>query len=136
MSDATADRIAIRDVLARYAAAVDAKDLDAVAACFTPDCAYAGSLGSGTIADALEALTNAMARYDATTHLLGASVVAVDGDTATADTPCVAHHVLPGGRHLTVAVRYADALTRTPTGWRIRRRKVQATWRREDPPTR
>src|SRR5262249_22813509 len=55
-----ADREDVRDVLLSYARGVDAKDLARVAACFTPDAAYDGALGTGTIADALRSLDGAM----------------------------------------------------------------------------
>jgi len=129
-----ADRLAIRDLLATYALAVDRKDLARVAGCFTPDCAYEGRLGRGTIAQALAALGDAFARYARTMHLMGTHEAALDGDAARAETLCIAYHVLPDGRHLTTGVRYADDLVRTPAGWRIRRRVVRTDWTRTDAP--
>jgi 3-phenylpropionate/cinnamic acid dioxygenase small subunit len=129
-----ADREAVRDLLCAYARAVDGKDLAAVAACFTADCAYEGTLGRGTIADALASLERAFARYDRTMHCLSTQQVEVDGDAARAETYCVAYHVRPDGAHLTTGVRYLDELVRTHTGWRIRRRRVRIEWTREDEP--
>ena len=129
---ALADREAVRELAHRYAVAVDRKDLDAVARCFTPDCAYEGALGRGTIADALRALADAFARYERTMHLVGTQTIALDGDRASMETYCVAHHVLPGGRQLTVGVRYLDEVQRTADGWRIARRTATREWTRDE----
>jgi 3-phenylpropionate/cinnamic acid dioxygenase small subunit len=128
------DRLHVRDVLLRYARAVDDRDLDGVAACFLPDAAYEGALGRGTVTTALRSLGDAMARYDVTMHLMGAYVVTVEGDRAESRTHCVAHHVLrpaSAGRHLTVGVTYHDSMVRRPDGWRIAARRVDTRWRRE-----
>ena len=130
-----ADEIAVRDVVLGYARAVDAMDVEAVARCFTPDCAYEGSLASGTIADALVTLRGAFARYARTMHFMGTQDARVDGDTAEVLTYCTAYHVRTDGRHATVGVRYRDALVRTAGGWRIARRSVRTAWSRDDPPS-
>ena len=128
------DREAVRDLLHAYARAVDGKDLAAVAACFTADCAYEGTLGRGTIADALASLEGAFARYDRTMHCMSTQLVEIDGDAARAETYCVAHHVRPDGGHFATGVRYLDALVRTRAGWRIRQRCVRTEWTRPDAP--
>ena len=127
-----ADQIAVRDVVLAYARAVDAMDVEAVARCFTPDCAYDGSLASGTIADALATLRAAFARYTRTMHFMGTQDARVDGDRAEALTYCTAYHVRTDGLHATVGVRYRDALVRTASGWRIARRSVRTAWSRLD----
>ncbi len=124
------DREDVRDVLLQYARGVDAKDLPRVAACFTPDAAYHGALGHGTIDEALAALDGAMRRYAATVHRIASQTVAVDGDRARSEADCLAEHVLADGGQLTVAVRYHDDLVRAADGWRIARRAVTTLWRR------
>ncbi len=127
-----ADELAVRDLVLTYARSVDRKDLPAVAACFTPDCAYEGSLARGTIADALASLRDAMNRYVRTMHFMGTQTVELDGDRAGAHTYCLAFHVRPDGALSTVAVRYDDTLVRTPDGWRIAARRVETDWARTD----
>jgi ketosteroid isomerase-like protein len=133
VSLAAPDREAVRDLAHAYAMAVDRKDLAGVAACFTPDCAYEGSLGHGTIAGALQTLARAFERYDRTMHCVSTQRVEVDGDVARSEAYCVAYHVRPDGGHLTTGVRYLDELVRTSAGWRICRRTVRTEWTREDP---
>ena len=124
------DREAIRDVLLRYARGVDRKDLDLVAACFTPDAAYDGALGVGTVATALAALHSAMARYAATMHFMPHQHIELHGDSATSETYAVAYHRLAGEPTLfTVGVRYLDELSRHGDRWLIHRRIVKTEWR-------
>jgi 3-phenylpropionate/cinnamic acid dioxygenase small subunit len=133
-AQALLDRLHVHDVVLRYARAVDDRDLPGVAACFLPDAAYEGSLARGTVETALRSLGDAMARYDATMHLMGAWTVTVDGDRAESRTHCVAYHVLKpasAGRHTTVGVTYRDTMVRDAAGWRIAARRVDARWRRE-----
>ena len=128
------DRAAIRELLLRYARAVDARDLDVVQACFTPDADYRGALASGTVADALVALPEAMGRYRATRHAITSLTVDIDGDTARSSADCTAQHWLPDGRCRTVGVRYHDELVRGPDGWRVARRDVERLWTRGEEP--
>jgi uncharacterized protein (TIGR02246 family) len=128
-----ADREAIRALLARYAIAVDRKDLPMVADCFTEDCTYDGALGRGTIADALRTLAAAFGRYARTMHVMGTQLVELAGDRASAETYCVAYHVHRDGGQRTVGVRYLDALVRTEVGWRIAGRVVRTEWTRDEP---
>lgn len=127
-AEALRARDEIRDVLARYARGVDGRDLTEVADCFTPDAAYDGALGRGTVADALRTLATAMTRYTATMHLMGRQSIDVAADGAHSETDCVAVHVLPGGAQRTVAVRYTDELVRANGAWRIASRRVHTLW--------
>jgi len=129
------DRAAIQDLLVRYAHCVDRRDIEGVVACFTPDAAYRGSLGEGTIQDALVALRERMERYESTMHLLGNQLIQIDGDRATSETYAIAHHRINNNgdrRNLTVGVRYDDELVRRDGRWVICRRVVHMEWERDD----
>lgn len=129
------DRAAVCDLLLHYAHAVDRRDLEAVAACFTPGALYKGSLGEGTIEIALAALRDRIVQYASTMHFIGNQLVQIDGDRGSAETYAIAYHRLTGEdgpRNLTVGVRYLDDVVRTPQGWRISRREVRLEWERFD----
>ena len=129
------DRDAIRAVLARYAHSVDRRDLDGVAACFTADAAYKGSLGEGSIDVALRALAERMSQYASTMHFLGTQLIEVSGDAATSETYAIAYHQMHADesrRNMAVGVRYLDTFARTARGWRICRREVMLEWQRVD----
>jgi hypothetical protein len=133
LAEAT-DRLALRDLVCRYARGVDRRDLALVRSCFTADCRYDGALGRGSIDVAIEALGDAMARYRTTFHLLGAQhVLACNAGAAEIETYAMAHHLLrePAGRHRTVGVRYDDACRRDAGGWRIAARTVRRVWERD-----
>jgi 3-phenylpropionate/cinnamic acid dioxygenase small subunit len=127
-----ADRAAIHDVLLHYARGVDEKDLARVAACFTSDASYEGTLARGRIGDALAALGQAMARYESTLHLLGSPLIEIAGDQARSEVYAVAYHQLRDGGQLTTAVMYQDDLVRRGERWLIRHRTVRLAWQRPD----
>ena len=126
------DRLAIRELLQRYARGVDTRDLALVASCFTSNAGYRGALAQGTVADALAALPAAMARYTATRHTITDHTAEVTGDTAHSTAACTARHWMPTGGCRVVGVRYRDELARGADGWRITRRDVDALWSRDD----
>lgn len=122
-----ADRLAILDLLARYAHAVDTEDWDAYAALFTADAtidytAFGGP--SGDVASTVEFLRSAMSMFRSTQHLNGLPLIDLDGDTATVRTPC--HNPMvpePGsGTAFTCGLWYRDRLVRTGDGWRFAHR--------------
>ena len=131
-TEADEDRIAIRELLLRYARGIDARDLGLVAACFAPDAAYHGALAVGTVGDALAALPAAMGRYTITRHTITSHDAEVTGATARSTAECTARHWMAGGGCRVVAVRYRDQLARGPQGWRITRRDVETLWSRDD----
>jgi hypothetical protein len=130
------DRAAIRDLLMRYGHAVDRRDFDRVAACFTPDAGYAGSLGEGDIAGALRALRERMQRFESTMHFISTQVIELAGDRARCETYALVYHrtgsVEEGEQDLIVGVRYLDELVRHSLAWRICRRVAKVEWQRFD----
>jgi uncharacterized protein (TIGR02246 family) len=118
----TDDKAAIRELIADYALALDAGDVDACVALFTADaefCVYgrsfAGPQGIGTMfREAPRGL-----------HLTGVSRIEVGGDAATARSQVL--FVRAGDLHLRPAL-YDDELVRDPAAggrWRFRRRRCQ-----------
>jgi len=132
-----ADRQAIRDLVTRYACAVDRRDFDGVAACFTPDAETDYTYFAGPIGDVLEKIRAGVSGFAMTMHVLGNHLAEVRGDTATSETYAVCYHRRPGvpdRAQLVVAMRYLDELVRTSTGWRIRRRRATVEWQQHEPP--
>ena len=130
-----ADRMAIAEVLYRYATALDTRNWDLLRTVFTEDGVYVmgqrGTLtGVGSIA---EKLTEVIGGLRATQHLIGNEVIEVDGDSARCTSYVRAQHYQTGhdtgGNTLDMGGTYVDHLTRTPQGWRITRRVLEITWR-------
>jgi uncharacterized protein (TIGR02246 family) len=127
------DRQEIADLCVRYTSALDTRDWQRLASCFTADPVFVHPGGRLEGFPAILARTSAaLDPLDATQHLLGNVVVAVEGDTATATSYFQAQHVragTPGGDTYLIAGSYADTLVRTAEGWRIAERVQEYMWR-------
>jgi len=131
-----ADRLAIHDVLFRYAHALDDRDSRLLRTCFTEDavCEVGATLsGIDAIIGFAEGV---LSGFDVTQHLIANPRCAVDGDHAESVCDLQAQHVTrgaPGGEHYVIGGRYVDSLVRTPDGWRIARRRLRVTWSQGNP---
>ena len=131
----TADRLAIRELLDAYAHCADRRDADGQKALFTNDThfvAYMNGAGSEPTEDlrGREQLTPVFAalnQYEVTMHFNGQSTVTLDGDRATGETYCIAHHVFTADseRQIMIAyLRYLDTFVKEPGGWRFGERRL------------
>lgn len=129
-----ADRLEIDDLLTRYATALDAKDWDGWASCFTPDARidYTATGGiEGTVADVRRWLVEVMASFPMTQHLVTNRAVQVDGDRATCRSCLFNPMGVTDNDSMMVFFEggyYRDRLVRTPAGWRIAERVEESTF--------
>jgi ketosteroid isomerase-like protein len=126
------DRWAVVDVAVRYATALDTRDWSLLRRCFTDD--VVTHYGDGRPQEGYEAFEATCRAWLPDTvrsqHLLGNSVVELEGDTAVASHYVRADHVheaLPGC-NLVFVGQYHDRLRRTPHGWRIHHRRFEVWW--------
>lgn len=123
----SADRFALQDLLARYAAAVDDRDRAAYSDCFTTDVEVIG-FGSGPLQgrDAwVDYVWEALQGYSATQHLLGQQLVSIEGDHASARTEVQALHVAAdSGNKFTLWATYLSEMRRSADGWKIVRHEL------------
>jgi hypothetical protein len=131
------DRMEIEDLLTAYSIAIDSKQFDDLLPLFTEDavCDY-GSLGSpkgpSAIADLIHTTLKSL---DATQHLLGKSVIVVDGDAADVRTYLISQHIrdaAPGEKHYFIGGEYIDTMVRTPDGWKFQTRRLSRMWTQGD----
>jgi 3-phenylpropionate/cinnamic acid dioxygenase small subunit len=131
---------AITELLFAYGYALDARDWDALRACFIAE--VVGHYGDDPLYgyEAIEQMCRTtLDPLSVSQHLIGSVVVTVDPDSATnATSTCYLHaqHVRPGaegGEQFIFAGRYLDRLTRTPDGWRIADRTLEAMWTAGNP---
>jgi uncharacterized protein (TIGR02246 family) len=145
----SADRMALRDLVDRYAQAVDQRDIDAVVHLFTEDGVLLSHLMPGTEETPLErrghdqlrrSMELGLAQYTSTTHVIAAQVVELAGDDAGGTTTCLAHHVYAGDeggeRLLVMAICYRDRYRRHHGGWRFAERRLELQWSDDRPLTR
>jgi uncharacterized protein (TIGR02246 family) len=131
------DRDALRRLVERYATAVDHRDVETAAGCFVPDGRL--TVGDEATLEGRPAIVAALARlerYEVTAHVLGHSNHAVDGDRATGESWCRAHHVYDDGgarRDRVMAIRYLDRYVRADGGWRIEHRRLVVDWLEDRP---
>ena len=123
-----ADRIALQDVMLKYAAGVDERDFALYRSCFADDVEVVG-FGEQTVrgADAwLDFVKTALEQYGATQHMLGPQLAKVDGDQATARTDVQALHYLKAkeGATLTLWATYKSNMRRIGGEWKIVRHEL------------
>ena len=81
--------------------------------------------------EALTPVFDDLNRYDSTTHFNGQSTVALNGDRATGESYCLAHHLYTedGERKLMIAsLRYFDTFVKTDGTWLFGERKLYVDW--------
>jgi hypothetical protein len=134
-----ADRLAIRELFDAYAHCADRRDAEGQKALFTEDThflVYMEGEGSEPTQElngreALSPVFDDLNRYDATTHFNGQSTVALDGERASGESYCLAHHLYTEGgeRKLMVAsLRYLDTFVKTDGTWLFAERKLYVDW--------
>lgn len=132
MTDDLAARIArleaveqIRQLASRYAAALDSRDVDGMAALFVEDVRTAdGRSGRAALADWLGGLLRS---HGVTFHLIGNHVVdLVDDDHANGVVYCRPEHQQPGGEWIVMPMQYWDRYERRGDRWYFRSRSPHA----------
>ena len=119
-----ADRLAIRELIEAYAHCADRRDAKGQMALFTTDTHFVVYMNAkdpkpSQELHSREALAPVFAdlnQYDATTHFVGQSTIfTLNGDRATGEAYCIAHHLTVDGekRRLMVAyLRYLDTFAK------------------------
>jgi hypothetical protein len=133
------EALAIRELVDAYAHCADRRDAEGQKALFTQDTRFVVYMeGQGSeptqVIDGREGLTPVFAdlnRYEATMHFNGQSTVVVDGERATGESYCIAHHLFTDGdeRKLMVAwLRYGDTFAKVDGAWLFAERKLYVDW--------
>jgi ketosteroid isomerase-like protein len=135
-----ADRLAIRELVDAYAHCADRRDAKGQIALFTEDTRFLVFMdlnsaepaqelhGRESLAPAFDNLNT----YVATMHFNGQSTVRLDGDRATGESYCLAHHLSvgeDGQRTLMVAsIRYLDEFVKQDGQWLFAERRLMVNW--------
>jgi ketosteroid isomerase-like protein len=138
-----ADRLAIRELVETYAYCADRRDAKGQMALYTTDTHFVVYMNAkepkpSQELHSREALAPVFAdlnRYDATTHFVGQSTIfTLDGDRATGEAYCLAHHVMAdsGKRRLMIAsLRYLDTFAKIDGAWLFAERLLYVDWLEE-----
>jgi ketosteroid isomerase-like protein len=135
-----ADRLAIRELIDAYAHCADRRDAKGQMALFTVDTRFLvfmdttaaeptqQLLGRESLAPVFDNLNT----YAATMHFNGQSTVSVDGDRATGESYCLAHHLSvgeDGQRTMMIAsIRYLDEFVKQDGQWLFAERRLMVNW--------
>ena len=125
-----ADRIALMDVMLKYAKGVDQRDMALYASVFADDVEVLG-FGADTYhgRDAWVAyVTEALKAYGPTQHMLGPQLATIDGDTAHCRTDVQALHYLidKPTTTLTLWATYNTDMKRINGEWKIARHHLES----------
>jgi ketosteroid isomerase-like protein len=134
-----ADRLAIRELVDTYAHCADRRDAKGQMSLFTEDTHFIVFMDARSSKPSMELhrredlapVFNDLNQYQATTHFMGQSTVVLEGDRATGETYCIAHHVkaAQGKKTLFVAsLRYYDVFSKIDGRWFFAERKILVDW--------
>ncbi len=119
------EKLAIQELFARYAHAIDDLNPDAWVACFTPD----GVFQVGTRAlrgqTALRGYADVHIQEIRCRHMMANFLYEVNGDAATGQCSMLATLATASGYKIFAQGRYVDRLVKQAGQWRIAHRKVE-----------
>jgi SnoaL-like domain len=135
-----ADRLAIRELIDAYAHCADRRDAKGQMALFTGDTRFLVFMDATAAAptqelhgrESLAPVFDDLNQYAATMHFNGQSTILLDGDRATGESYCLAHHLKvgqDGQRTMMIAsIRYLDELVRQDGQWLFAERRLMVNW--------
>jgi hypothetical protein len=135
-----ADRLAIRELIDAYAHCADRRDAKGQMALFTGDTSFLVFMDATAAAptqelhgrESLAPVFDDLNQYVATMHFNGQSTILLDGDRATGESYCLAHHLKvgqDGQRTMMIAfIRYLDELVRQDGQWLFAERRLMVNW--------
>jgi ketosteroid isomerase-like protein len=134
------DRLAIRELVDAYAHCADRRDAAGQMALLTEDTHFVVFMdhfsdvptmdlrGRESLAPVFDNLNS----YAVTMHFNGQSTVVLDGDRATGESYCLAHHLSiaeDGKRTMMIAsIRYLDEFVRQGGRWLFAERRLMVNW--------
>ncbi|MHB9863364.1 nuclear transport factor 2 family protein [Streptomyces sp. YIM S03343] len=131
-----ADRLAIRELVDAYAHCADRRDAKGQIALFTEDTRFLVFMDATAAEptqelhgrDSLAPVFDNLNSYQATTHFNGQSTIALDGDRATGEGYCLAHHISrdepPQRTIMIAAIRYLDQFVKRDGNWYFAERRL------------
>jgi ketosteroid isomerase-like protein len=140
LPEEAADRLAIRELVDAYAHCADQRDATGQMALFTRDTRFlvfydvTSAEPSQELRgrESLAPVFDDLNQYVATMHFNGQSTVSLDGDRATGESYCLAHHLKAtkdGERTLMVAsIRYLDDFVKQDGRWLFAERRLMVNW--------
>jgi ketosteroid isomerase-like protein len=135
-----ADRLAIRELIDAYAHCADRRDAKGQMALFTGDTRFLVFMDATAAEptqelhgrESLAPVFDDLNQYVAIMHFNGQSTILLDGDRATGESYCLAHHLKvgqDGQRTMMIAsIRYLDELVKQDGQWLFAERRLMVNW--------
>jgi len=129
------EKLAIQELFARYAHAVDNLDPEAWVQCFTPDGVFQVGTRAMRGQAALRGYAEVHVREIRCRHLMGNFLYEIHGDEATGQCSMLATLATAGGYKIFAQGRYVDRLVKQDGQWKIAHRRVELDRLASDPKT-
>lgn len=134
------DRLAILDIVARYAQSVDKFDASACVALFTEDGKFELHGGHEVISgqDELKPFFERAFEWSnggGEMHCMTDTTIDIDGDSAHVETAATSYIQRVPGKVSVRGIRYIDTMVRTDAGWKIAVRSHNVFWQFDVPST-
>ena len=135
-----ADRLAIRELIDRYAHCADRRDAKGQMALFTENTRFLVFMDATAAEptqelhgrESLAPVFDNLNTYAVTMHFNGQSTVELDGDRAAGESYCLAHHLSAGEdgqRTMMIAsIRYLDEFVKQEGQWLFAERRLMVNW--------
>jgi ketosteroid isomerase-like protein len=127
------EKLAIQELLARYAHAIDELDPEAWVQCFTPDGVFQVGTRAMRGQAALRGYAEVHVREISCRHMMGNFLYEINGNEATGRASMLATLATPGGYKIFAQGRYVDRLVKQGGQWRIAYRRVDVDRLASDP---
>jgi hypothetical protein len=121
----------IRDCIARLARGEDRRDAALIRSACWPDSKSDYGVFAGSFDEYLAWVVPGSPAIPVTQHILGQSLIDLQGDVARVETQVTAYHRIAAGaapRDAVIGGRYLDRLERRGREWRIARRTMLYDW--------
>lgn len=136
----TADRLAIGELIDAYAHCADRRDARGQMNLFTEDTRFLVYMDAKAAEptqelhgrESLAPVFDDLNQYVTTFHFNGQRKLVLDGDTATGESYCLAHHISVGedGQRtmMIAALRYLDTFVKVDGAWLFAERQLLVDW--------
>jgi hypothetical protein len=125
------EREKIRDCIARLARGEDRRDAELIRGSYWPDSITDYGVFSGTFDQYLAWVVPGSPAIPVTQHVLGQSIIDLQGDAARVETHVMSYHRVNMGteeRDTIIGGRYLDRLENRRSEWRIAQRTMLYDW--------
>ena len=119
------EKMAIQELFARYAHAIDDLEPEAWVACFHPDGVFQVGRRAMQGQAALRGYADVHVREIRCRHMMANFLYRVEGEQATGQCSMLASLATPGGYKIFAQGRYLDRLVKYDGEWRIAHRRVE-----------